>query len=216
MLDRSILDAARAELRVNGATKARRPTPWWQGWLPVTSAIAVAAVGLSVTWRVMDEQERHLREEMSATQAAGEIAGRAAPAESAVEAKPAPVAPAAMAPVLAAEAVKNSQRAEKDELRERRDASAAMEAVSAPARQAGKLEARSLGTGSETAADSFAGPSAKSVATPAIDAATPEAWLQRIRELRAAGSNAEAAQSLARFRLRYPDFALPDDLLKLK
>ena len=234
-LDRSILEAARAELRTSGATK--RQTPWWKGWLPATSAIAAVVVGLSVTWRVMDEQERHLREEMRAAQAAGERAGKAAPVQGAVEAQPslgapasvaeksrradsavvreaptgapepevkqaptaiaapaAPAAPAATAPVLAEEAVKKSQRAETDELRERRDASAAKAAAPGPARQTGKLEA---GGG-------------------VADAATPEAWLKQIRELRASGRVAEAAQSLARFRARYPDFVLPDDLLNLK
>jgi len=242
-LDRSILDAARAELRSNGTTK--RQAPWWKGWLPATSAIAAVVVGLSVTWRVMDEQERHLREEMRAAQVEDDRAGKAEPAqrqtevqpslsapapaveksrrpESAVvkeapvgvqepEAKPAPAAPAApatMAPVVAEEAVKKSQRAEKDELGERRDARTAMDSAASPARALGKLEAKSLGASGATAADR--------VAQPAADAATPEAWLKQIRELRAAGRSAEAAQSLARFRARYPDFVLPDDLLNLK
>ncbi|MCX7146455.1 MAG: hypothetical protein NT042_09690 [Sulfuritalea sp.] len=261
-LDRSILEAARAELRTSGATKARRHIPWWKGWLPATSAIAAVVVGLSVTWRVMDEQERHLREEMRAAQAAGERAGKAAPVQGAVEAQPslgapapvaeksrradsavvreaptgapepevkqapaaiaAPAAPAATAPVLAEEAVKKSQRAETDELRERRDASAAKAAAPGPARQTGKLEAGAGVAGSSIGkgADSFAVPSAssvaKTVAAPAADAATPEAWLKQIRELRAAGRATEAAQSLVRFRTRYPDVVLPDDLLKLK
>lgn len=274
-LDRRILDAARAELHGNGATKARRPTPWWKSWLPVTSVIAVAAVGLSVTWRVMDEQERHLREEMRAEQAEGERAARAVPAQRSAETQPsfdtqatqapaaeksrradtavvrdapmgvlqpeakqaqatlaaptAPTAPAAMAPVLAEEAVKKGQRAETDQLWERRDARAAAEAAPAPApkRQMGKLEAGELAAGArgEKEADSFAKPSvgaavnsvAKSVAAPAAaDAVTPEAWLKHIRELRAAGRSAEAAQSLVRFRARYPDVVLPDDLINLK
>lgn len=239
-LDRSILDAARAELRNNGVTK--RQAPWWKGWLPATSAIAAVVVGLSVTWRVMDEQERHLREEMRAAQAENEMAGNAAPAqrpaeaqpllsapvpapekarraESAVikdaqpgvpepEAKPAPAAPATMAPALAEEAMKKGERAEKNELRDRRDVSAVMDSAAGPARALGKIEAKSLGASGATAADT--------VAQPAADAATPEAWLKQIRELRAAGRSAEAAQSLARFRARYPDFVLPDDLLKLK
>ena len=251
MLDRSILDAARAEVRADRATK--RQTRWWKNWLPVTSVIAVAVIGLSVTWRVMDEQERHLREEMSAAGAANETAGRAVPAERPADAKPsldatapaaeksrrvesravkdaavgvpepaamsAPATPATMAPAPAEQALKKeSRRAETDELRERRDAGAAANSASGPARQSGKLEAGSLGTASsgEAAADSVARPSAKSVAAPAIDAATPDAWLKYIRELRAAGRSADAAQSLARFRARYPDLVLPDDLLNLK
>lgn len=262
MLDRRILDAARAELgagaRAEGASRPRRPAAWWKGWLPVTSAIAVAIVGLSVTWRVMDEQERHLREEMRAEQPAGEGAGRAAPAERPAKAipaisaqapaveksrrtepalvrdvpigvpepetKPAPAglaAPAAPAPMIADEAMKKVQRAEKEELRERRDARAAMEAASGPARQIGKLDAGGGAAASgEKGADSFVRRSdsaaAKSAARPAVDAATPDAWLKDIRDLRAAGRVAEAAQSLARFRARYPDFVLPDDLLNLK
>lgn len=232
-LDRSILDAARAELRTNRAPK--RQAPWWKGWLPATTAIAAVVVGLSVTWRVMDEQERHLREEIRAAQAEGDRANKAAPAQRPTEeAQPslsapapaveknrradsavvreaplgvpepeakaapaaiaAPAAPAAMAPMLAEEAMKKTRPAEKDELRERRDASAAMDSAAGSARALGKLEAGGF----------------------AADAATPEAWMKQIRELRAAGRSAEAAQSLARFRSRYPDFVLPDDLQNLK
>ena len=44
------------------------------------------------------------------------------------------------------------------------------------------------------------------------DALAPDVWLQGVRDLRAAGRDAEAVQSLARFRQRYPDFPLPADL----
>lgn len=44
------------------------------------------------------------------------------------------------------------------------------------------------------------------------DATTPEEWLKHIRDLRAAGREAEAARSLARFRLRYPDHVVPSDM----
>jgi hypothetical protein len=42
-----------------------------------------------------------------------------------------------------------------------------------------------------------------------------EAWLQRIRELLSAGEVDTARNSLAEFRRRYPDYALPDDLRHL-
>lgn len=260
-LDRGILDAARAELEAGRAKKSRRPKPWWRVWLPVASAFAVALVGLSVTWRVMDEQERALRQEMKAAQGAGESsvdtarsvapaqsAGKAArlpraPAPAAEETRrpesavakdappavagpapfPASAAPAAVPPAPAEQTLKKIQRAEADEWRERRDAGAAADSA-APVRQAGKLEARSLGVGAGSEATSEvlvkpgANVSAKSVAGPqaAAEAANPEAWLAQIRDLRAAGRSAEAAQSLARFRARYPDFVLPEDLLNLK
>jgi Meckel syndrome type 1 protein len=214
-LDRAILAAAHAELRP--AVAPRRQTPRWRNWFAATSAIAVAMLGLSLTWRVMDEQERELREEISAGQAATESASKTLPAELPAAAKPAskapkpvldvpvarspvaeplafPAAPAAMAPAPAPpqESMQKSRRAEADELRETHDAR-------------------------ETPRDARAG----SLAAPAsalrkLDVLAPEAWLQQIRELRAAGRNAEAIQSLARFRGRYPDFVLPDDLANLK
>jgi hypothetical protein len=224
-LDRTILAAARDELRP--AVAPRRQTPRWRSWFAATSAIAVAVLGLSLTLRVMDEQERELREEISAGQAATESASKTLPAELPAAAKPAskapkpildvpvasspeaapaparppaaeplafPAAPAAMAPAPAPpqESMQKSRRAEADELRETHDAR-------------------------ETPRDARAG----SLAAPAsalrkLDVLAPEAWLQQIRELRAAGRNAEAIQSLARFRGRYPDFVLPDDLANLK
>jgi hypothetical protein len=270
MLDRRILDAARAELRGAAGTKARRQPPWWKGWLPAASALAIALVGVSVTWRVMDQQERDLRQEMKAADSvrerSGAAADSAAPAQGAADlprlprapapaadnshraepraekdappgatesapmpasATPAPMGPAApAAPVIADQAVKKSARAENEDLRERRDAAAAIGADSAPARQAVKLEAGgpAIGSSGAAAAESLAGSSAKpaaksavgSISQPPPDAPTAEAWLKHIRELRTAGRGAEAAQSLARFRARYPDFALPEDLLDLR
>lgn len=272
-LDRGILDAARAGLRDSATVKARRSPPWWKGWMPVASALAIALVGLSITWQVMDEQERDLRREMKAAEGVRErsveAAGSAGPAQGAAEVSPLPHAPAPVAekdrraestavrdappgapapvaaptpatkapmapmvptaPAVADEALKKSLRAEQEELRERRDASAAMGAAPGQVRQAGKLEAGgpaigSSGSSGATAADSLAAPAAnpvansaaKSAAAPVVDGASPEAWLKQIRELRAAGRSAEAAESLARFRVRYPDFVLPDDLLKPK
>ena len=263
MLDRSILDAAHFELRAVAATKSRRHPPWWKGWLTAASAIAVAVLGLSLTWRVMDEQERHLREEARAAsgmrESADKAAGNAAAAKRSTEtetppsinaqapaaakshrvesqaaqdspaamqepaaqpaaaAEPRPFlapqetarmeaaaagsltrstpAPAAL-PAPAADTVKSSKRGEANELRERPDARSAFDA----------------GSGAEKAAGSVARPFARL----ADDGATPEAWLKHIRELRAAGRSAEAEQSLARFRARYPDLVLPDDLINLK
>lgn len=244
LLDRSILEAARAELRASGVT--RRQAPWWKGWIPALSAVALVMVGLSVTWRVMDEQERRLREEMRAAEGVravpGQVVGGAASADRldaarsaisvqapAVEksrrvetteaqdapvgapepaAQPVPAAPAAMAPGPTGGIAKEVGRAEWEEKRERRDAGAVVESAAGPTRQSGKLEARNLVTGGATVADTLA--------QPAADAATPDAWLKHIRDLRAAGRSAEAAQSLARFRARYPDFVLPDDLRTLK
>ncbi|MFZ4539176.1 hypothetical protein [Propionivibrio sp.] len=268
MLDRCILNAARAEVQSHGTTESRPQAPWWKRWLAPASAIAVAALGLSLSWHVMDQQERDMREEMSATQAerkgeddaSGQIApaakpdpaqpssktqastttrraetkaarnspaeiqeqaappARGLPAELMV-APPAPAAPAFIAPPMPAhEAQKKSKRAEVDEPREKRDTRDAVSAGSGLAHPLGKLEARQPGPDSSAsaAADYSSDSTANATAKSADDAATPEAWLKHIRELRAAGRNAAAAQSLARFRLRYPSFMLPDDLINLK
>jgi len=57
---------------------------------------------------------------------------------------------------------------------------------------------------------------AKGASGMADDGESPEAWLKHIRELQSAGRDAEAAQSLARFRVHYPDHVLPADLVNLK
>jgi hypothetical protein len=243
-LDRSIFEAARAELKSAAAAKAR-PAPWWRGWLPAATALAAVFVGVSLTWRVMDEQERQLREELRAAPAAGEMtrtpaadsaaapppavaAGSSpAPAEAsvvlekkaAVAAKPAAspeprpfTAPASPLPAFAMPQEVEAKKAARSEVREtesRRDA-AVQDAAPVLSRTAPRLEAVRPGTGNEAAGAVSSAPAAKALAAP--EAVSPEAWLQRIRDLRAAGRDAEAAQNLARFRQRYPDFPLPADL----
>lgn len=243
-LDRRILDAVRADLAVTAASKAR-PIPWWKGWLPAATALAAVVVGVSLTWRVMDEQERQMREEMQAAPAASEavrqpaadIAAAPAPAragssspvpanapvapekEVAATAQPpaAPEprafsAPATPAPTVALPMEVEAKKATRPEVREtesRRDA-VVQDAAPALSRSAPKLEAGRLGASNEATGAVSSAPAAKALAE--RDALPPEAWLQRIRELRAAGREAEAAQSLARFRQRYPDFPLPADL----
>lgn len=59
-LDALILEAAHAEIASESKLSAertssqRKPTWWWR-WLPATSAIAVAILGLSITLRMVDE-----------------------------------------------------------------------------------------------------------------------------------------------------------------
>ena len=43
-------------------------------------------------------------------------------------------------------------------------------------------------------------------------ARSPEAWLEEIRQLRRSGREAEWREALERFRVRYPDYPLPEDL----
>jgi hypothetical protein len=243
-LDRHILEAARAELRAAAKSKAR-PVQWWKGWLPAATALAAVMVGVSLTLRVMDEQERQLREAMQAAPAAGEMTRKSAadtvapqapepagsgspvptnspvaPETEAVAATQPPAipepraftAPAAPAPAAAMRQEVEAKRAARSEVREmemRRDA-VAQDAAPVLSRSAPKADAGRSNAGDEAAGVLSSAPAAKVRAEP--EAALPEAWLQRIRELRAAGRDAEAAQSLARFRQRYPEVPLPADL----
>jgi hypothetical protein len=224
VLDRNILDAARAELRTAGALKSKRTAPRWKRWLAVTSTLAVGVLGLSLTWRVVDQDERDLRQTINAAKPSRDDADKAAKqslpgavAEHAAKAavgaapgssparqdaaaneggaaSPAPRAPAPTAPpppAAARQSLERSKRADLDAPAKMRDASKAGDSAAAVASSADKREAE---------------------AEAGDDAATPEAWLKHIRELRAAGRHAEAAQSLARFRARYPDSVVPDDL----
>ncbi len=56
------------------------------------------------------------------------------------------------------------------------------------------------------------GSSATGPAGSAADAATPEAWLKLIRDLRDANKLDEARASAKRFKTRHPDFRIPEDL----
>lgn len=258
LLDQRILAAARAELTAHPAKPSRGRAPWWKAWLKPASVMAVAALGLSLTWQVIDQQERDRRQEIgdardqpkaldrSGPDAAAPPPRLAAPAnkpqapavnERAPAARPAPapppaaigprafpaqeesakrkdgavsglVAPSGPAPLPAAPAEKKNQSSDARDARAKKDDGDARSDAAAPASATAKLEA------ARRAETSAAG--ANALEKSAVEAATPQAWLQQIRELRAAGHEAEAAQSLARFRARFPDFALPDDLKALK
>jgi hypothetical protein len=263
-LDQNILAAARADLRAAGASAARRHRPWWKAWLKPASVMAVAVLGLSLTWQVIDEQERDRRHEIGSARdqpktadtagqgAAAPPPGAAAPvniapAPAVAERAPAPADQPARARRQAAEpaAAAAPQAFPAQEEAGKSKAGATSGSVAQPARAplpalpATPAEKKNLRAGDARAKDER-GDAAASGSAPAADkreaegrvgpsaaeadalgkaapaAATPQAWLQQIRELRAAGREAEAAQSLARFRVSYPDFVVPDDLKPLK
>lgn len=58
-----------------------------------------------------------------------------------------------------------------------------------------------------------AAPRALALAKPA-EPATPEAWLERIAELKKQGREREAQESLAEFKKRYPDHKIPEALTR--
>ena len=282
LLDQRILAAACAELHAGVVKLAKMQAPWWKRWLVPTSAIAVAVLGVSLTWRVVDQQERDLQATMNSTEVPS---GNRADVPVEV-AKTAPAMPLAESQALAASPPAKKARAE-SKLSQRSPSlvqdqtlkAPVVEAPNAfPSQETAKREADASGllrAPSVSAPTAMAAPTAASAAAPVVapapasemakqeqraktleppeartvnptvsddatlpapaaarsqpadssagsaakfpdDAATPEAWFTHIRELRAGGRNAEAVQSLARFRGRYPDHLVPSDLIDLK
>ena len=286
-LDQFILAAAQADLKQQNTARSKHiKRPWWKSWLAPTSAIAATVLGISLSWQMMDQQERDFQAEMASPEPAKSLADKAevsspvsaptsvpiteqsAPAEaqaaaesprrkekqlappppraeprdfpaqpsinqnataksdsSAQPAENAPIAagaapakPLAAMPAPAPLMLKKSQPAENDNLQEMRASAEPMQREAEVARESkpqGKLEAKkeSADFGNNLSADSHAAAARPSLSS--TDPATPEAWLKSIRELRDTGHAVEAAQSLARFHTRHPDFVLPDDLKPL-
>lgn len=305
-LDRRILDAARDELRADHALKSARPIPWWKTWTRAMTTVAVMILGLSVTWNLMDEQERVLRDELSGAGSPREIAERTTSGETRTEratnsalptkdqaalaargigAQPevgsvtqstlpkrqdektantgvisslpqspdaagapeevrrrqaiaAPPAPALVTPEAVMGKLKSvggiaahPSSSGADELHEKKlDTGVAAESTSGPETRLRKAETMrrnadiALDAAPASAADAIVTHAAKPAASPAmakegdsaIDAVTPQAWIEQIRKLRASGRVAEAVQSLERLQKRYPGLTLPDDLGDLK
>ena len=283
-LDQFILATAQADLKQqNTARSQHAKRPWWKSWLAPTSAIAATVLGISLSWQMMDQQERDFQAEMTSPEPAKSLADKAevsspvsaptsvpiteqsAPAEaqaaaesprrkekqfappppraeprdfpaqpsidqnaaaksdsSAQPAENAPIAagaapakPLAAMPAPAPLMLKKSQPAESDSLQEMRASAMPLQKENEQAKLQGKLEAKkeSADFGNNLSAESPAAAARSSLSS--ADPATPEAWLKSIRELRDTGHTVDAAQSLARFHTRYPDFVLPDDLKPL-
>ena len=259
MLDRRILDAARSELHADQTRKAKQTKSWWKTWAKPASVFAVMILGMSLSWNVMDEQERAMRDEMISAESTRDPASQA-------KSNDTRTAPAATAQAPMKEAASKDQTPRAEKKQSLAPATAIAEPQAFPARQdSAKSEASATGSLAKPSAvadapaevdlrkaatppaappASLAPAPAAALAMPAVDAsaersnkstarrmaspallkesdatddaASPEAWLDQIRKLRAAGRNAEAAQSLERFRKRYPNVALPDDLREVK
>src|SRR5664279_1721714 len=65
LLDQRILAAAKAEL-ASDPRRSRPPRPWWKAVLVPVATVAIGVLGVSLAWRVVDQQERELRAAMNA------------------------------------------------------------------------------------------------------------------------------------------------------
>lgn len=271
-IDARILAAARAASGERRARRQRPPAAWWKGWLVPVSVTAVAVLGVSLSFRVNEEQvaleaarqmgeappasrnetapplapEREStatgaperadrRAEKPNAQAVGRSpaasvdalpeAAMARPAPAAVAAKkeslqePIPASPPALrakavdAPPPAAPAPAPAPAPTLDD-RASQAAKAAVELRESSARRSHSIESdRALGADAAASGVSSQSlpPARQNEETAALEA-SPERWLEKIRDLRRANRLAEAQKELDRFRQRYPDFALPADL----
>ena len=188
-VDAAVLAAARRSVVV-------RPAHHWR--IPASLA-AVLVLSVAVTLRVADEQP-----EIQTTP----------PSMSAPQG---PAAPAAAKPVSGSDlpVATPAPRAKAQLRREPAPSSrTAMSESSAPAaEQSSGLIAQQSGRADQRApmrAKSGAEASSLASGAPLL----PEAWLERIVELRAKSRHKEADESYAEFRRRYPDYAIPAETLQ--
>ena len=212
-LDARILAAANAELNSSRA-KSRRPSNWWRRWLPVSSAITVSVLGVSIALRMLHEDEARQAALLGVMTNEAPVA---AMEESVEAAKPAALTDSAGAAAVSSQGLAKKRSAapprQKAAVTDTAKTERALEFAPAPMLGESALE---------RSAPALNAPSAKSseskLAEPngAADPSTPEAWISELRRLQTAGRLAEARQSLARFRARFPGEVLPDDLAGLQ
>ena len=232
-LDMRILAAAHAAVDHRTA-RPRQLRPWWKSWLAPVSLATMAVLGLTLALNVGDEQEGAYRAETAAEPpsspameaARSDRSAELHKAETAAKQsapKPTPDVPHAPQPMHKAKtaAPKPEPKAAAARVEEARPMADSVEPVlsPSPAPPAPATEAApALPSAMDRPANPTLDPKARRIQSGQSSGnripyfPTPEAWLQEIRELRAAGLADEAAQRLELFRQRYPDYALPDDL----
>jgi len=91
----------------------------------------------------------------------------------------------------------------------------ANEAVREPLKKEGAMDASKAVTSDDITSGRLAAPAATLAPAPASEPVLqPEAWLEQILELKHQGRDAEASESLEGFRLAYPDYVIPGELMK--
>lgn len=164
-------------------------------WRVPLSVAAVLVLAIGVTLRMLPQQP-----EAESVALAPQVMETPRPAASAPAAAPAreQAKPAARADAAEQRAMRAQTGAKPAETPAARDSVAADAARSAPA---------SAATGA--VADSRLSATVAKIAQSPL---TPEAWLERIAELRKQGRKREADESLAEFKKRYPDYRIPEAL----
>lgn len=193
---------ARLDAAILGAARARAARPGLRRWAVPVSLAAVLVLSVIVTTRIHQEAP----DLESGAPAAGEPAARSA--------TPSAPAPAEAKPAARADAAPRSMQK-----REVVPFVAPPAAAPAPAPAAEAEAARPAARSAAGAAPAAA--VAGSVAEPmaARDRSgraefeeSPQRWLEHIARLRGEGRDAQADESLDRFRRRYPDYKIPEEM----
>ena len=255
--DQRIIAAAHADLRAGARHSAYRAN-WLKRWLPATSAIAVALLGVSMAWRVVDHEVRELPDEPAlhehgnaaapgpesewtthavpalpvtsesrrstaeaARPAAGKPSAKANVADT-LKRAPATLTPPPAPPTTTRGLVRHDKSEAEQPLAESMGArltprAAASALPNSQGKSADILQPSSQpdslpNSQPDSRPDSRPGSPPGALHERAAEPTDMQAWIGKIRALRAAGRDLEADESLARFRERYPAFVLPGDL----
>lgn len=189
--------SAQLDAAILGAARARAARPRVRRWAVPVSLAAVLVLSVIVTTRIHEEAP----ELESGAQAPSEPAAKPTTPPTAQIAKEAPRPPqrrVAKPEPAAPRADATPPSAEKRE---------ALPIAAAPAASPAPVAEREAARPAERSASGTA-PSPAAVG--AAFEQSPQEWLEHIARLRAEGRGAEADESLARFRRRYPDYRIPE------
>jgi Meckel syndrome type 1 protein len=229
-LDAAVQAMAR---RAMAAVPAATRTPTRTHWLPALGAAAVVALAAGIAFQIgpqlWQRPARQPEAQSSPVPAApppaapqpaeaAPIAQKAAAADSAGTAAPAPRAPVAELKKMENAASRPAPRAFPAPARAQREP--ALPPAAAEAKPAMPAPATAAPMRAKQADTESVGAPAQSLAAPAAADGNatlyPEHWLANIRQMLRDNHREEALRSLAEFRKRYPDYRLPDDLRDLR
>jgi hypothetical protein len=203
---------------------SRRPQHRWRVPLSI-AAVLVLAVGVTLRMLPQRQDAESVAFAPQVIQAPKPAAEPAAPAAKFAQDVPGAAAPIAEAPSAAARSVAGARAkpAERGPQLASEPAPAALESARRAEASAPVAAAAVAGSVQRDAAEedraralASAPPAPSAAAAAKLPEATlaPEAWLNRIAELRKEGRGREAQESLAEFRKRYPNYKIPEALLR--
>lgn len=181
---------ARLDAAILGAARARTARPGLRRWAVPVSLAAVLVLSVLVTTRIHEE--------------APDLESATPSAPAPAEAKPAARTDAAPRSMQKREVVPFV-------------APPAAAPAPAPAAEAEAVRPAARSAAGAAPAAAVAGSVAEAMATRdrsgrAESEESPEKWLERIARLRSEGRDAEADESLDRFRRRHPDYKIPEEM----